>query len=56
MPGEAAGVGAGGVMVVGVAMRRLSWRAVLIAAEETAKLPVLIFVIALIARWLPNRM
>lgn len=44
-PGEAAGVGAGAVVVVGVAMRRLSWRAVVIAIEETAKLSVMIFAI-----------
>ena len=44
-PGEAAGVGAGAVLVVGVAMRRLSWRAVVIAIEETAKLSVMIFAI-----------
>ena len=44
-PGEAAGVGAGAVVVVGVAMRRLSWPAVVIAIEETAKLSVMIFAI-----------
>jgi C4-dicarboxylate transporter DctM subunit len=44
-PGEAAGVGAGAVVVVAVAMRRLSWAGLVVSIEETARLSVMIFAI-----------
>lgn len=44
-PGEAAGAGSGGVLLIALAMRRLTWKAFVEAVIDTAKLSIMIFAI-----------